>query len=185
MKVRGDFVTNSSSSSFILAFKNKRDAYAEACIAFMKMKDYERQEDEKYRDEDDDEEYERGFSFDDHACALDNVLLAMEDGKINADEAIKRYLDSVSWYPVRHRIYERMWNDEENYPRESADDFKAKYGEEIERLREEELIKLKQELEEWLKNKKYITYVSFEDHWPEGQANSVCNHINKDNSRKL
>lgn len=183
MKVRGDFVTNSSSSSFILAFKNKRDAYAEACIAFMKMKDYERHEDEKYRDED--EEYEDNFSFDDSACALDNVILAMENGQITAEEAIKRYIDSVSWYPVRHRIYEKMWKDEENYPRESADDFKAKYGDEIERLREAELSKLQAELEEWLKNKKYITYVSFEDHWPEGQANSVCNHINKDNSRKL
>jgi hypothetical protein len=84
MKVRGDYVTNSSSSSFILAFKNKKDAYAEACIAFMKMKDCERQEGERCLDEDDDYEYEHGFSFDDNACALDNVILAMENGQITA-----------------------------------------------------------------------------------------------------
>ena len=180
MKVRNDFVTNSSSSSFILAFKSKRDAYAEACVAFMKMHDAEREE---YND--DDEEYEQYFSFDQNACVLDNVLLAMENGIITAEDAIKRYIDSVSWYPVRHRIYERMWKDEENYPRESAADFVEKYGEEIEKLREQELVKLRQELEEWLSNKKYITMVEFSDHWPEGQANAVCKAINKKNSREL
>lgn len=181
MKVRGDFVTNSSSSSFILAFKNKRDAYAEACVAFMKMHDAEREE---CRD-DDDEEYGKYFSFDQNACVLDNILFAMEDGIITAEDAIERYINSVSWYPVRHRIYERMWKDEENYPRESAADFAEKYGTEIERLREQELANLRKELEEWLANKKYITMVEFSDHWPEGQANAVCKAINKKNSREL
>lgn len=171
MKTRNGFVTNSSSSSFILAFKNKKDAYSAVCEAFLKtIKE--------------DDEYEYEYEYDDSSCALDNVILAMEGNKKSAEEIINFYLEEISWYPVRHKIEREFWNNEEKYPREDSKDFRAKYDAIIDTKRDEELAKIKIEMEGWLKDKKYIAKVDFEDHWPESKSHDVCASISEKNMKQ-
>ena len=93
MKMRLGHVTNSSSSSFLLAFKDKKEAFAEACEAFLKTcskwscDDEEDAEVNDYEEENNTDNEVPNYHvmntpFHESWCSLDNLVYAMEDNKV-------------------------------------------------------------------------------------------------------
>ena len=200
MKMRLGHVTNSSSSSFLLAFKDKKEAFAEACEAFLKTcskwscddeddAEVNDCEDENNTDKETDNEvpnyHVMNTPFHESWCSLDNLVYAMEDNKVTKEKAIACYLESVAWYPVRHSIRDEMYNDYESYPRESADDFNKKYAALIEQRTKERLAEIKKEMEAWLADKDYIAIVEYEDHYPESYVYETCEKIDSKYVKKM
>ena len=172
MKQRHGFVTNSSSSSFILAFKDKQEAYFTVCESFLSLAR------EEGLIEEVEKTYNEGYvDFDEHASCLDNIFLAMENNKITKEAAIEYYIEEVTFYPMKFRIREKFLKDEEKYPRKNLHDFAQKYDELIMKELKRELQSLREELNEWFGEKEYITRFSLSSSWPEGKAHDVCKNI--------
>jgi len=171
MKFRADFVTNSSSSSFILAFKDQKEAYVKLCEAFLNAQE---------QDGVNLNEYE----FNENACTLDNLVLMIKSGQLTKEEAVEKYLDLVSYYPVRYEIRAAMYKDVEHFPRDNPLDFNERYDTLIDQKRDEELSRIRTEIEEWLKDKTCIAHLVLESHWKEGEAHDLLLTLGEENMRR-
>ena len=153
MKYRSDFVTNSSSSSFILNFKNEDEAYATICKTFLK----ECEQDSDCR-------------------IIDSVVSRVNENKKTKEEALEYYLNQMRYY-VEYKIEQKFRDDEEKYPREDWKDFRTKHSEAIKAATEKEMIKIKRKIEKQFKDKEFFSIVEFEDHYPEVYASELCESL--------
>ena len=157
MKYRNDFVTNSSSSSFILNFRNEDEAYASVCRAFLNCADH------------DDNDYDQPF-------ALDRIISEMKKNETDKESAVNNYLEE-NWYSVRYKIEEAYRRDEEKYPRKDWEDFRQRYDAEIEKETDKQIKEIRSDIEKRFAKKHYFSIVEFEDHYPEMYASMVCESL--------
>ena len=146
MKARIDFVTNSSSSSFVLAAESKKDLVNNIC--------------EQYTGE------RLGQIIED---------IQNKENQLTLDELIEKYRDENEYYPIRYNIQEKLKEEMGMSYKEFSQWEKDPKNKALEEeMIEKEMEKCISKLKDRAKGKDFIVAVEYEDHYPESELTEVC-----------
>lgn len=147
MKIRSDFVTNSSSSSFILAFKDKEDGFAQISNLLK-----------------DNDSSAIGYLLKDFNCEdpipCDELYDRIKDDLENEASTEMWFGDNNGWYSRKKDTFEHRWF--KAHPGAKYSDYynSIEYKEEIDRRVKEKYVGICSKLDQ----NSYIVELEYEDH---------------------